>query len=244
MGKLNFRRVLAAEGIDGYWSGAEQQAIKPAVSDADRTQAAITLHDISGPEAKEVTLTAKGSASLPGGTAQETLSVTLWKDGNAWLLNLFGRKDTFSAFAIAASTFDLRIAARRRTSRRAGGNGALYAWYEILILARPDGGDVRGSGHWAGISYLRCRKRMTNTQDPPLMGEFQMLTTFQEGNPMARRTHSGQTSIDQVRPSRVEQLSDIASENVRNLSSLVHMHDEGFGVSTTDYSDLPLIKEN
>jgi hypothetical protein len=59
----------------------------------------------------------------------------------------------------------------------------------------------------------------------------------------AKSRTSVQVSAAKSPQGRVERLSSVASESVRKLSSLVHMHDEGFAVTTEDYSDLPLIKD-
>ena len=59
---------------------------------------------------------------------------------------------------------------------------------------------------------------------------------------MANRKPSTEALEKDEPPGRIARLSALANENVRHLSALVHMHDQGFDVTATDYSDLPIIE--
>lgn len=163
MGKVAFRRIVVAEGMDGYWAGDPQKTIDPVVSDTAHPQVAITLHDISGPETGPVTLTVRGTADQSGSLV-ETLQMNLEKRDGIWNLHLFGRSDPFSAVSVKQDVFDLRIVARRRLSigKDSFGKSVSYAWYEVLILARPDG------GHWQMVAEQAWFRDERNGKNVPV----------------------------------------------------------------------------
>lgn len=129
MGKLNFRRMVLAEGVKGY-TQSRNAAGQNVESNEQKPQACITLHKISNLAAAEQTIILRGT--LQNDTP--SLPITLKKNAEFWDVTVL---DTHT---INASTFDLRVVARRQLSSITPGddaNGTHYAWYEVLVFVRP-----------------------------------------------------------------------------------------------------------
>jgi hypothetical protein len=137
LGKLNFRRLVLAEGIEGYGSAAETTQSGP-----ESPQASITLHDIAPGDLRAGALTVTASGTLAD-TGSARLSIEVKRD-DQWRFSL--TKDSGSArvvnISLAENRFDLRLIAVRRLSRidpNDEKDPRLYAWYELLLLVRPQG---------------------------------------------------------------------------------------------------------
>lgn len=136
MGKLAFRRLVLAEGTRDYWTTS---VLTPLTSATPQVSA--TLHSIAA-AADPATLNFKAVGKLLSTTTSQPEAGLVvqakWLNGS-WLVEVSdmvsGAADTF---AINEPTFDLRVLAVRRLSRVSPDNPEQYAWYEILVLAKPE----------------------------------------------------------------------------------------------------------
>ncbi|MEH2500409.1 hypothetical protein V1294_006888 [Bradyrhizobium sp. AZCC 1678] len=134
MGKLAFRRFVIAEGTTDYWSKSGKTPVK---STNDLPQVSATLHSIrASADNALLKLRAVGNL-LFGNTPKTEVGVEASWSEKSWSIKVAAGSIT-DQFSIGESSFDLRILAARRLSRIAPDKPEQYAWYEIMVLVKPN----------------------------------------------------------------------------------------------------------
>ncbi|MFD1328981.1 hypothetical protein [Mycoplana ramosa] len=137
MGKLEFRRLVLAEGIAGYWAGT---SASPARSRSG--QLSITQHTITAPpQASAANISIEAQLAITADkTAQCSLEIGVEWDGDTCTLVIDGAKS--EKVTLKNVTFDLRVLTIRHTSLIDPDGSQRFAWFEILLLVREH------DGHW------------------------------------------------------------------------------------------------
>jgi hypothetical protein len=133
MGKLAFRRYILAEATRDYWTKSVATPVTSATP-----QLSATLHSIAA-TANNAVLKFRAAGKLVFGATPPQAAVVaqaIWS-GKSWTVQITGGGISDS-FSVVEATFDLRVLAVRRLSRIPPDEPQQYAWYEILVLVKPE----------------------------------------------------------------------------------------------------------